>query len=65
MAGVRQVGTDFSTFHKHDFDVFAVYRDRHSLEPTESIEAILRLVDRSTVEDSGKFFAYTGKELPW
>ncbi|KAI0338162.1 NAD(P)-binding protein [Trametopsis cervina] len=38
---------------------------RAVMEPWESVEAILKLVARSTAEVSGKFFLYDGKELPW
>ncbi|KAI0070820.1 sniffer [Panus rudis PR-1116 ss-1] len=35
------------------------------LEPSESISSILKLVTNATTEQSGKFFRYDGKELPW
>lgn len=35
------------------------------LEPEESVKNILSVVAQSTPATSGKFFHYTGKELPW
>jgi hypothetical protein len=35
------------------------------LKPSESVEAILTLVTRSTPEVSGKFYRYDGEEIPW
>lgn len=33
--------------------------------PKESVAGLLSLLDRSTLEHSGRFFDFTGKELPW
>lgn len=35
------------------------------LEPEVSVKGILAVVARSTPADSGKFFEYSGRELPW
>ena len=35
------------------------------LLPEDSARGILNVVERLTITDSGKFFDYTGKELPW
>ena len=35
------------------------------IEPEDSVKALLALMSRLTPADSGKFFAHTGKELPW
>ena len=36
-----------------------------TLAPAASAHALLGLVERATVQDGGKFFAYDGAELPW
>ena len=35
------------------------------LEPEESIRALRKVIAGLKPEDSGKFFTYTGEELPW
>jgi NAD(P)-dependent dehydrogenase (short-subunit alcohol dehydrogenase family) len=35
------------------------------LSPRESVERLLRVMDRLTRHDSGKFFDYTGHQIPW
>ncbi|KAI0696079.1 hypothetical protein BC835DRAFT_1305760 [Cytidiella melzeri] len=35
------------------------------LEPAESVQALLKLIDHTTPAKSGKFFLYDGKEIPW
>jgi NAD(P)-dependent dehydrogenase (short-subunit alcohol dehydrogenase family) len=35
------------------------------VSPQESAGGLLALVDRMTLEDSGRFLAWTGEELPW
>ena len=35
------------------------------LKPEESVAHLIRLIDRLTPEDGGKFFNYDGKTLPW
>jgi NAD(P)-dependent dehydrogenase (short-subunit alcohol dehydrogenase family) len=35
------------------------------LAPQESVRALVVLLDRLTTADTGKFFNYDGKELPW
>ena len=35
------------------------------LEPEESVGGMLKCVHGLTGEDNGKFFTYTGKEVPW
>ena len=35
------------------------------MEPEKSAEAILNLAEKLTISDTGKFFEYTGRELPW
>ncbi|KAI0753992.1 hypothetical protein C8Q80DRAFT_1216281 [Daedaleopsis nitida] len=35
------------------------------LEPEFSVSHILKKVTALTIEDSGKFFSYAGKEIPW
>jgi NAD(P)-dependent dehydrogenase (short-subunit alcohol dehydrogenase family) len=36
-----------------------------SLSPQESVKKILNIVDRLTLQDTGKFYTYTGDEYPW
>ena len=36
-----------------------------TLQPDDSARALLTLIERVRVEDSGKFLAYDGAELPW
>jgi NAD(P)-dependent dehydrogenase (short-subunit alcohol dehydrogenase family) len=36
-----------------------------SLSPQESVKKMLSLVDRLTLQDTGKFYTYTGDEYPW
>jgi NAD(P)-dependent dehydrogenase (short-subunit alcohol dehydrogenase family) len=36
-----------------------------SLSPQESVKKILNIVDRLTLQDTGKFYTYTGGEYPW
>lgn len=36
-----------------------------TLEPEESIAAMIKLLDGLKAEDSGKFFNYDGKPMPW
>jgi NAD(P)-dependent dehydrogenase (short-subunit alcohol dehydrogenase family) len=35
------------------------------LDPTESIEGMIRVIDSLTIEDTGKFINYRYEELPW
>jgi NAD(P)-dependent dehydrogenase (short-subunit alcohol dehydrogenase family) len=35
------------------------------IEPEESAAAVITVIDSYTVKDSGKFFTYTGKQMPW
>jgi NAD(P)-dependent dehydrogenase (short-subunit alcohol dehydrogenase family) len=35
------------------------------LAPTASAEGLLKVIENSSREASGKFFTYSGKELPW
>jgi NAD(P)-dependent dehydrogenase (short-subunit alcohol dehydrogenase family) len=35
------------------------------LQPPESIAGMRRVLDRARIEDSGRFLAYDGRELPW
>lgn len=35
------------------------------ITPEESVSGILKVVDGLTIEKSGKFFHYTGSEIPW
>jgi hypothetical protein len=35
------------------------------LEPHESIAGMKRVIAKLTPADSGKFFNYAGKEMPW
>jgi NAD(P)-dependent dehydrogenase (short-subunit alcohol dehydrogenase family) len=36
-----------------------------SLSPQDSVKSILSVVDRLTLQDTGKFYTYTGDEYPW
>lgn len=36
-----------------------------TLKPDESVKGLLAVIDRLTPEDSGTFFNYDGKTLPW
>lgn len=31
----------------------------------ESVEGMMKVIDRVTIEDSGKYFTYEGGILPW
>ncbi len=35
------------------------------ITPEESIRAMLRVIDALTIEQTGRFFHYTGREIPW
>jgi NAD(P)-dependent dehydrogenase (short-subunit alcohol dehydrogenase family) len=35
------------------------------LSPEESVLAVLKVIDRLTPKDSGKFFSQRGREIPW
>ncbi len=35
------------------------------LSPEESVRAVLKVVDRLTPKDSGRFFNERGREIPW
>lgn len=35
------------------------------LEPEESAVGLLGVIDQATREESGRFWSYTGKEIPW
>ena len=35
------------------------------IEPGESAAAVITVIENYTVRDSGKFFTYTGKPMPW
>lgn len=35
------------------------------LEPEESAVGLLGVIDQATPEESGRFWSYTGKEIPW
>ena len=35
------------------------------LEPEVSIGGMLRTIERVGEDDSGKFYTYTGEEVPW
>ncbi len=39
--------------------------DGATLTPAASAQALLRLVERTTVRDAGRFLAYDGAPLPW
>jgi NAD(P)-dependent dehydrogenase (short-subunit alcohol dehydrogenase family) len=36
-----------------------------ALEPEDSVAGILKVLDGLTENDSGKYYTYTGEELPW
>jgi NAD(P)-dependent dehydrogenase (short-subunit alcohol dehydrogenase family) len=38
---------------------------RAPTSPAESIAAMNAVIDRLTLEDTGRFFSWTGKEFPW
>lgn len=35
------------------------------ITPEESIRGVLRVIDALTIEQSGRFFHYSGREIPW
>lgn len=35
------------------------------ISPAESVTGIRRVLDRLTIADSGRFYGYDGKEIPW
>jgi len=35
------------------------------LEPAESIEGVLKCIHGITEEDTGRFYEYSGSEVPW
>jgi hypothetical protein len=35
------------------------------ITPEESVSAMRRLIERLTIEDSGKFLRRNGSEIPW
>jgi NAD(P)-dependent dehydrogenase (short-subunit alcohol dehydrogenase family) len=35
------------------------------LEPSESIGGMIQVLDSLEIDDTGRFFAWTGKEIPW
>jgi len=35
------------------------------ITPDESVSGMLRVIDRLTMEDSGRFFGWDGEEVPW
>lgn len=35
------------------------------LSPAESVQAVRKLLDQATLAESGKFFSYDGREIPW
>jgi NAD(P)-dependent dehydrogenase (short-subunit alcohol dehydrogenase family) len=39
--------------------------DRAPVQPNESVKGLIELIEKQTVERSGRFFEYTGVELPW
>ena len=39
--------------------------ERAPVQPHESVEGLLGLIEMQTIERSGRFFEYTGVELPW
>ena len=39
--------------------------ERAPVQPHESVEGLIRLIEMQTIERSGRFFEYTGVELPW
>ena len=38
---------------------------RAPVQPHESVEGLIGLIEMQTIERSGRFFEYTGVELPW
>ncbi len=38
---------------------------RGTVEVADSVRGMLAIVDRATAAESGKFFNYTGEEIPW
>jgi NAD(P)-dependent dehydrogenase (short-subunit alcohol dehydrogenase family) len=42
-----------------------LYTDNAPLEPEESIEGMIKLLESLTLESSGKFLDWQGNELPW
>jgi NAD(P)-dependent dehydrogenase (short-subunit alcohol dehydrogenase family) len=38
---------------------------RGTMEVADSVRGMLAIVDRATSADSGKFYNYTGEEIPW
>jgi NAD(P)-dependent dehydrogenase (short-subunit alcohol dehydrogenase family) len=39
--------------------------ERAPVQAHESVEGLIGLIERQTIERSGRFFEYTGVELPW
>ncbi len=39
--------------------------DRAPVQPHESVKGLIELIEKQTIERSGRFFEYTGVELPW
>ena len=39
--------------------------ERAPVQPHESVEGLIELIEIQTMERSGRFFEYTGVELPW
>ena len=39
--------------------------DRATVQPHESVKGLIELIEKQTIERSGRFFEYTGVELPW
>ena len=39
--------------------------ERAPVQPHESVEGLIGLIEMQTIERSGRFFEYTGVELPW
>lgn len=35
------------------------------LTPSESVRSLLAVIDRLSSSDTGRFFDYRGKEMPW
>jgi NAD(P)-dependent dehydrogenase (short-subunit alcohol dehydrogenase family) len=35
------------------------------ITPDESVSGMLRVIDKLTIEDSGRFFSWDGEEVPW
>lgn len=36
-----------------------------AFEPADTAERLFKVMDEKTIDDTGKFFQYEGKELPW